>query len=106
NVTVSAGNLRIANAAALGTGPKTISIIPTSNPGSLPALQLDGSLAPIALPANLSFTTSYDALNNNVPIPGAGAVVNLAGNNSIAGNFSMPAGGGGTTIFANAGTLT
>jgi fibronectin-binding autotransporter adhesin len=105
-VSVVAGGLIITNSSALGTGTKTITIIPTTNPTSNPSLQLDGSGGNITLPSTLSFVTSYDALNNAVPIAGEGAIINIAGNNTIAGAFSLPSGGGGTTLLSNAGTLT
>ncbi|HEX8912941.1 MAG TPA: autotransporter-associated beta strand repeat-containing protein, partial [Humisphaera sp.] len=106
NVTVASGPLVITNGNALGVSPKTITVVPVTNPGSTPSLQLDGSGGNIVLPASLSFTTSYDALNGGVPIAGAGAVVNVAGNNTILGNFGLTSGGGGTTFLASAGSLT
>src|SRR5262249_53291895 len=57
NITISSGNLRVTNSAALGTGTKTITIVPTANPTSLPGLQLDGSAGSISLPSTFSFTT-------------------------------------------------
>lgn len=106
NVTVNVGNLTITNSNALGLGPKVVTVVPTANPSSLPALQLDGSGGPINLPSNLSFTTSYDGLLGNLPITGTGAIINLAGNNTISGDFSLTSGGGGTTFLTNSGNLT
>ena len=106
NVTVSSGNLIITNSLALGVGPKTVSIIPTTNPTSLPGLVLDGSAGNITLASNISFTTSFDALSAPaVPIAGNGAIINQAGNNTINGNFTLTSGGGGTTFLSNAGNL-
>lgn len=106
NVTVSSGELAITNSQALGVGPKTVTVVPTTNPTSLPSLRLDGSGGDIILPASISFTTSYDALNAGVPIANAAAVVNEAGNNTIQGNFSIPTGGGGLAFLTNGGKLT
>lgn len=106
NVAINSGAVVATNSSSLGLGPKTITISPTTNPTSFPSLQLDGSAGNIILPANLSFTTSYDALNAGVPIPNGGAIVNLAGDNVINGNFNLTSGGGGTTFLASGGTLT
>ncbi len=105
-VSVKDGPLTITNSSALGTGTKTITIIPTTNPSSQPSLRLDGSGGNITLPSSFSFSTSYDALTSTLPIPGSAAVINVAGDNTIQGNFSIPTGGGGTSYLVNAGTLT
>ncbi len=94
NVTVNVGGLRITKAAALGSGAKTISVI-NGNTG-FSNLRLDGSGGNIVLPATLSFTTTD--LN--------GTIFNEAGNNSIAGNFTLVSGGGATRFTVLAGTLT
>ena len=94
NVTVNVGGLRITKAAALGSGAKTISVI-NGNTG-FSNLRLDGSGGNIVLPATLSFTTTD--LN--------GTIINEAGNNSIAGNFTLTNGGGATRLTVLAGTLT
>lgn len=103
NVSIVSGNLRITNSGALGNGTvaRTVSIIPTVNPTSFPGLELDGSAGNITLSSNISFTTSYDALNGSAPYPNQGAVINLAGNNTINGNFSLTSGGGGTAFLVN-----
>ncbi|MEA3211482.1 MAG: fibronectin-binding autotransporter adhesin [Chthoniobacter sp.] len=106
NVGINGGAVIITNSNALGSGTKTITISPTTNPTSQPALRLDGSGGAITLPASMSFTTSYDALNGTTPIAGAGAIINDGGNNIIQGNFSLTSGGGGTTFLSNAGKLT
>jgi autotransporter-associated beta strand protein len=102
---VSAGPLTITNSSALGAGTKTVTISPTTNPTSNPSLRLDGSSGNITLPATMSFTTSFDALNGGVPMPNSAAIINIAGNNTIQGNFSLVAGGGGTAFLSNAGLL-
>jgi autotransporter-associated beta strand protein len=107
NVAINAGSLIITNSSALGTGTKTVTIIPTDNntsPNSQPALRLDGTSGSITLPATMSFTTSYDGLGGG-PNTANGAIINDAGNNTIQGNFTMTGGGGGTAIISNAGNL-
>ncbi|MEK7953600.1 beta strand repeat-containing protein [Luteolibacter soli] len=107
-VNVNTGDLVITNSSALGVGPKTITVVPSANPSSLSSLVLDGSGGDISLASNLSFTTSFDALSfpNPLPIPGEAAIINNAGNNTIAGNFTATSGGGGTAFLSNAGSLT
>gem|GEM_PF-1040287 len=104
-VSIKSGALVITNANALGTGAKTVTIIPVSNPNSFPSLQLDGSGGDITLPSNVSFNTSYDAISGGLPIANGGSIVNLAGNNTINGAFSLNSGGGGTTFTSNGGNL-
>ncbi|WP_367870098.1 beta strand repeat-containing protein [Luteolibacter sp. Populi] len=108
NVAVNTGDLVITNPGALGVGPKTITVVPTANPSSLPSLVLDGSAGDISLASDLSFTTSFDAFSvvPFAPIPGEAAIINTAGNNTIAGNFTAVSGGGSTAFLSNAGTLT
>jgi fibronectin-binding autotransporter adhesin len=94
-VNVNSGALRITSAAGLGEGAKTIKLNNGTN-GS-PQLRLDGSSADIELPPEFTFLTS----NNS-----SGAIVNEAGDNSIAGNITLTNGGGDTRIYATGGTLT
>ena len=102
NVAINGGALRITNAAALGVGPKTVSI--ASNAG--PSLQLDGTNGDLNLPANLSFTASSDGTIINAA-SNAGAIVNIAGNNTINGHIALTNGGGGNgRISVTAGSLT
>ncbi len=87
NVTISTGELKITNANALGTGPKTI------NAQNLGYLALDGSSGNISLASGLSFTT-------------AGlSIVNTAGDNVINGTVKTIAGNGTSTIRSDAGSL-
>lgn len=97
-VAINNGVLTITNSAALGTGSKTIGI--TNGTAGSPQLHLDGSGGPIDLPATLAFQTSYSGTTGN------GAVTNLAGDNTVRGNFTLTGGGGGTTLASNAGRLT
>ncbi|MHA3771339.1 autotransporter-associated beta strand repeat-containing protein [Verrucomicrobiota bacterium sgz303538] len=108
NVTVSGGPLTITNSSALGAGTKTITVVPApnTNPTGNPSLRLDGSAGDITLPAAMSFTTSFDTIGASGSILDGGAIINVAGNNTIAGNFNLTSGGGGTTFRSNAGTLT
>ena len=98
-VTVNGGALIIKNSNALGSGPKTATIVGATN---APSLQLDGGTADITLASGLSLVTS----NQNANTP---AIVNTAGNNIINGAISPTNGGsgaGGTRIKVNGGTLT
>ena len=96
-VTITIGGLRIKNASGLGSGTKTTVI--TWGTYGQPSLRLDGSGGNISLPSTLSFLTSSHDGNY-------GGIVNEAGNNTIAGNFSLTNGGGETRFLVNAGTLT
>jgi autotransporter-associated beta strand protein len=95
-ISISSGGLKILNAAALGEGPKTISM----NNGSAgrPQFYLDGSGGDIAVPAGVNFVTS----TNQVTHP---AIGNLAGNNSINGNITLQSGGGDTLVTVAGGSL-
>ncbi len=94
-VDINSGALEITNSAALGTGTKIVKIN-TGTTGN-PQLRLDGSGGNIVIPATISYQTSNDA---------NGAIVNDAGNNTIAGPITLTGGGGNTRIYSNAGTLT
>ena len=94
NATISAGALWINNSQGLGTGTKTVSI--NNGTAGNPSLHLNGTNGSINLPATFSFNTSW----------ANGTIYNEAGNNSIAGNISLTAGGGDTYVLANGGTLT
>lgn len=99
DVSITGGALIITRSTALGTGPKTITISGTVN---APTLRLDGSGGDLSLAADHSLVTSNDNLNN-------AALLNVAGNNSIAGSISLATGGfgsGNTRIKVNAGTLS
>jgi autotransporter-associated beta strand protein len=94
-VNVSSGTLRITNSTALGDGTKTVSL--SNGTAGAPQLRLDGGSNPIELPASISYLTSNDS---------NGAIVNEAGNNTLAGLVTLTAGGGSTRLYSNAGTLT
>lgn len=99
DVTINGGNVTIKNASALGAGPKTVSIAAATN---TPSLRLDGAGGDFTLAAPLGFITSNDSI-------AAPAIVNVAGNNTIAGNLSPTTGGAGsgqTRIQVAAGSLT
>lgn len=96
-VTVHSGGVCITRSDALGSGAKTVTMTNGTNGNC--RLILDGSSGAIVLPAGVSFITS----NTNTTYP---AIVNKAGNNTIAGNFSLMSGGGSTRIFVEAGTLS
>jgi len=98
DVSITGGALIITRSTALGTGPKTITISGTVN---APTLRLDGSGGDLSLAADHSLVTSNDNVNNP-------ALLNVAGNNIIAGSISLATGGfgaGNTRIKVNAGSL-
>jgi autotransporter-associated beta strand protein len=99
DVSITGGALIITRSTALGTGPKTITVSGTVN---APTLRLDGSGGDLSLAADHSLVTSNDNVNNP-------ALLNVVGNNSIAGSISLATGGfgaGNTRIKVNAGTLS
>lgn len=99
NVSIATGNpgaLILTNSLSLGVGPKTVSLIDTTSPTSA-SIQLNGSAGDITLASNISWTTSS--------VNGTGGIVNIAGNNTINGNFTLTSGGGSTQFTSNGGTL-
>jgi autotransporter-associated beta strand protein len=96
NITVFSGGLKILNAAALGTGPKTV--ILTNGTNGRPQFYLDGSAGNITVPAEVSFNTSVNDANRP-------AIGNVAGDNAIEGNITLTSGGGDTVIKVIGGTL-
>ncbi len=91
NINLGAGNLRITQAAGLGAGAKTMTIAASLTK----MLELDGSDGDIFLPDTIDFTTSGIS----------GVVRNLAGDNTIAGSFTMTLGNGNTKIISDGGSL-
>lgn len=99
DVNINGGALIITKSTALGTGPKIIGISGTVN---APTLRLDGSGSDLSLATDYSLVTSNDNANNP-------ALLNVAGNNSIAGSVSLTTGGfggGNTRIKVNTGSLS
>ncbi len=93
--TLYQGILNIQSSGALGTGLLQFSIDAAAS--RLGAIHLQSATGLV--------------LSNNINISGAGtdgtgALRNLSGTNTIAGNLSLIAGAGGTTIQSDAGTLT
>jgi fibronectin-binding autotransporter adhesin len=98
NVTITLGILDITSSGALGVGPKVVTI----GNANRPSLELDGSGGAITLDPSISFSLSSDGTVNTL-----GAIVNLAGNNTINGVISLVNGGGGNArVESQAGTLT
>ncbi len=98
DVTIGGGALIVSNSAALGAGPKTVTVSGASN---APSLQLSSATG-VTLPANFTLRTS----NDDAATP---ALVNLAGSNVIAGPIALAEGGyggGQTRIQVQAGSLT
>ncbi len=96
NFNVNYGTVIITRSDSLGSGTKTVSL--TNGTAGHCQLHLDGSGGDITLPNTISFMTS------NMADPGT--IYNLAGNNTIGGNFTLTSGGGGTRFVVNAGSLT
>jgi autotransporter-associated beta strand protein len=95
-ITINSGGLRITRAQALGSGNKTITMTNGTNGNC--RLLLDGSAAAIQIPSSVSYVIS----NQNITYP---AIINEAGNNSIAGNISLTNGGGATRVRVDGGSL-
>lgn len=96
NVTVNNGNLILTNSNSLGAGTKTITV--QVNTTGTANLSLDGTGGDITLPATMSFITSLGGVGSGIS--------NVAGNNTINGNFTLTSGNGATQFFSNAGSLT
>jgi autotransporter-associated beta strand protein len=97
NVAINSGALRLTRSDSLGTGTKTITM--TNGSAGKCRIILAGGASPIVLPAGISINSS----NNDAALP---AVLNESGDNTIQGNFTLTAGGGGTRMFSQAGSLT
>jgi autotransporter-associated beta strand protein len=93
---ISSGGVKILNVAALGIGPKVITLTNGSN--GRPQFYLDGSGGNITVPADFSFDTSVDDINRP-------AIGNIAGDNVIEGNITLRSGGGNTVVKVIGGTL-
>jgi autotransporter-associated beta strand protein len=91
SVTVALGTLRIEHSAALGSGPKTV----TLNASAEKRLELDGSKRSIVLPSTLNFLSS--GIN--------GTLRNVAGTNTVNSSISMTSGNGNTKILSDGGLL-
>jgi len=98
NITLNNSAVVIKAASGLGSGTKTISN--STSTSALTSLQLDGSAGQIRLETDFTFNTSFGGAVNNLPTK---AIINLAGNNTIASNFTMT---GDNTFQSNGGTLT
>lgn len=96
-VTVYSGGLKIKNAAAIGTGDKTITLV--AGTAGRPQFYLDGAAGNITLPTGVNFITSSANLSHP-------AIGNLAGDNVINGNFTISSGGGSTALSVIGGSLT
>lgn len=93
NLTVSNGVLRVSQASNLGGATKDIFCT-----SGIARLELDGSGGDISLPATTRFQTSG--------AQASGALVNLCGNNTIAGQLLLTTGAGNTQILSEGGTLS
>ena len=98
NIDINGGSVIITKA-ALGVGPKTVTVSGTTN---APTLRLDGSSGNISLGSDISLITSNDNATNP-------ALLNTAGDNTISGPLSLTTGGfggGNTRIKINGGNLS
>jgi autotransporter-associated beta strand protein len=96
-VTIDAGALRLTRSDSLGGGTKSVAL--TNGTAGKCRIILAGGGSGILLPASISFSSS----NNSTTEP---AFLNESGNNTIAGNFTLTAGGGGTRFTSQTGRLT
>lgn len=92
SVTVSGGVLRVSQASALGGASK--SVFATTGTGRL---ELDGAGTDITLPATTTVLTSG--------AQATGALRNVSGNNTIAGQLLLTTGAGSTQIVCDGGSL-
>lgn len=95
SITVSDGVLVLKNSAALGSGTKTVTIANNAD-GARPSIRLDGSDGDLDIPASVSWNTSNAK---------EGALVNVAGTNTVRGNFSLTSGDGETWLISRGGKL-
>lgn len=91
---ISGGTIIATNSGALGTGTKTI----VMNTGGTSTFKLDGSGGDINFANTITFQTSG--------LQAGGAIVNIAGNNTISGPITLNSGSTGTAIQVDGGTLT
>lgn len=96
NVEANNGVLVIKHNRALGIGPKTAQAAYNTG-GANAYFVLDGSNGDLTIPADITFRTS-DVTQ--------GAIVNVAGNNTIQGPLNLIGGDGDTVLNSMAGSLT
>jgi fibronectin-binding autotransporter adhesin len=95
NVTVTTGALVATNSSSLGSGTKTLTL--TNGTTGNCNIRLDGSAGAISLPSTFTYTVSNQTSN--------GALVNAAGNNTVAGQINITSGGGGFLASSLGGDL-
>lgn len=93
-ITNNGGRLWITNAAAMGTGPKSV-VVAGAGISAFTQFHLDGRLRNITLPSDISLVLSY----NN------GVLVNEGGTNTILGRIYSSYGGGDPSIIVTNGYL-
>lgn len=93
-VNINNGSITIRNSQSLGLGNKTVSV----NNGSAgnANIRLDGSGGDIVMGTNIAWFSS----NAN------GVFFNMAGSNTLLGNFTLASGGGSTVLVVPTGRLT
>jgi autotransporter-associated beta strand protein len=95
-ITVADGFLVLKNSAALGSGNKTATVANNAG-GARPAVWLDGTDGDLDIPASVSWNTSNAK---------EGALVNIAGNNTVRGKVALTSGDGDTWLISRGGRLT
>ncbi len=95
-ILVSDGCLVLKNSAALGSGSKTVTIANNAD-NARPSIRLDGSEGDLDIPAIVSWVTSNGK---------EGALVNIAGTNTVRGNFSLTSGDGDTWLISRNDKMT
>ena len=95
-VTIYEGSIIVKHSNAFGIGPKTVTEQPDATPGRNVTLCFDGSDGDLTIPSNIGFIVSGLT----------GALINLAGNNTVQGNVVITSGGGESLFTSQAGKLT
>jgi autotransporter-associated beta strand protein len=95
-VTIYEGSIIAKHSNAFGIGPKTVTEQPDATPGRNVTLCFDGSDGDLTIPSNIGFIVSGLT----------GALINLAGNNTVQGNVVLTSGGGESLFTSQAGKLT
>jgi autotransporter-associated beta strand protein len=96
NVHLDNGQMIIKHNRALGIGPKTAQAANNAD-GANPYFILDGSEGDLTIPSDITFRTS-DVTQ--------GAIINVAGNNTIQGMLHLTSGDGDTILTSTGGRLT
>lgn len=91
--------ITLKHSAALGIGPKTVTIAMYGR-----TIRLDGSGGNLTIASNIDFSVSNNGSAGGGNLASA-PIINVAGTNTINGDVSLTAGGGGTMFQCDAGVL-